>query len=229
MKNSVKIKCLEHEDRPREKLLDKGAAALTEVELLAIMIGSGYEEKSAIELAREILSAYGPKLHQISKMEIGEWLQIKGIGEGKAATLMACFELGRRRRLETALNLKRVECSKDAFEFLLPHLGDLRHEEFWVLLLNRGNNVIAVKKISEGGLAYTSVDPKRIFTVALQHHSNSVVLAHNHPSGNLKPSDDDRRITRKLQAVGVELELSVVDHLIISGNVYFSFADEGLL
>ncbi len=220
---------LGQDERPREKLLSKGASALTEAELLAILIGSGYEEKSAIDLARDILKTNGNMLHELSRLDTRDWLQIKGIGEGKAATLLASFELGRRRRLELAIDRKRVECSKDAFEFLFPYLGDLHHEEFWILLLNRGNNVIAVKKVSEGGLSATLVDPKRIFGAALQHHANSIILAHNHPSGNIAPSEEDKKITRRLRLIGQDLELSVIDHLIISGNVYFSFADEGII
>lgn len=225
----MKIKCLQPAERPREKIWSNGVASLSEVELLALVIGSGYQEKSAIELAREILSEHGPLLHELSKLAMEEWVQIKGIGYSKAAILSACFELGRRRKLESPAKIHRVQCSKDAFEALMPILGDLRYEEFWIMLLNRAHQVIALKKVSEGGLSSTSVDPKRIFNTALQHHANSIILAHNHPSGNLSPSADDKRITEKLKKVGIELELSVIDHLIISGNVYFSFADEGLL
>jgi DNA repair protein RadC len=229
MNTSMKIKNMQEGERPREKIWSNGVAALSEAELLALLIGSGYQEKSAIDLARDILKEHGPLLHQLSKLGIQEWIQIKGIGHGKAALLSACFEIGRRRKLESPAKVHRIQCSKDAFESLMPILGDLRYEEFWVMLLNRAHQIIALKKISEGGLSSTSVDPKRIFNTALQHHAHSIILAHNHPSGNLSPSLEDKRITDKLQKVGVELELSVIDHLIISGNVYFSFADEGLM
>ena len=156
-------------------------------------------------------------------------MQIKGIGPGKATVLFACFELARRRRMEPQAQRKNVGCSQDAFEFLLPYLGDLRHEEFWILLLSRSNTVMGIKRISEGGLSATLVDPKKVFGIALQQRASGIILAHNHPSGALYPSEEDRVITRRLRSVGKELELKVLDHLIIHANAYFSFADEGIL
>ncbi len=210
-------------------MLDKGAASLSNAELLALVIGSGYAEKSALELSREILELHESYLHRLSQLSLEEWMQIKGIGPGKATVLFACFELARRRRMEPQAQRKNVGCSQDAFEFLLPYLGDLRHEEFWILLLSRSNTVMGIKRISEGGLSATLVDPKKVFGIALQQRASGIILAHNHPSGALYPSEEDRVITRRLRSVGKELELKVLDHLIIHANAYFSFADEGIL
>jgi DNA repair protein RadC len=229
MEKSIKIKSLQSDERPREKMLDKGAASLSNAELLALVIGSGYAEKSALELSREILELHESYLHRLSQLSLEEWMQIKGIGPGKATVLFACFELARRRRMEPQAQRKNVGCSQDAFEFLLPYLGDLRHEEFWILLLSRSNTVMGIKRISEGGLSATLVDPKKVFGIALQQRASGIILAHNHPSGALYPSEEDRVITRRLRSVGKELELKVLDHLIIHANAYFSFADEGIL
>ncbi|MBM3428517.1 MAG: DNA repair protein RadC [Bacteroidetes bacterium] len=229
MEKSIKIKSLQCDERPREKMMEKGASSLSNAELLALVIGTGYADKSALELSRDILEMHERYLHRLSQLNLDEWMQIKGIGPSKAAVLHACFELARRRRQEQHVMKKSVTCSKDAFEYLLPFLGDLRHEEFWILLLNRSNTVIGIKRVSEGGLSSTLVDPKKVFGMALQQRASGMILAHNHPSGALYPSDEDRVITRRLRGVGIEMELKVLDHLIIHANAYFSFADEGIL
>ncbi len=229
MEKSVKIKALSTEERPREKMIGKGPGSLSNVELLALLIGSGYADKSAIELSRDILETYDHYLHRLSQLNLMEWMEVKGIGVGKASVLQACFEIARRSRQEIQLVRKKVSCSRDAYEYILPYLGHLQHEEFWIMVLNRSNMVMSAQRISEGGISSTLVDPKKVFGLALRQHASAIILAHNHPSGAIVPSSEDELITQRLRRVGRDLELNVLDHLIIHANAYFSFADEGIL
>ena len=217
------------DDLPRERLMSSGVESLTNKDLIALILGSGSKDVPVMEMANVILEQGFGKLTKLSQFSLQDWMAIKGIGFGKAAVLTAVFELARRRRFEELDKKKSISCSNHAFEYLVKHLGDLTHEEFWILLLNRNNSVITAKRISEGGLTATLVDPKKVFSLALQHHANAIILAHNHPSGSLIPSEHDLDITAKLRAVGKVMELLVMDHLIVHGNAYFSFADQGLL
>lgn len=217
------------DDLPRERLMSSGIESLTNKDLIALILGSGSKDVPVMEMANVILEHGFGKLTKLSQFSLQDWMAIKGIGFGKAAVLTAVFELARRRRFEELDKKKSISCSNHAFEYLVKHLGDLTHEEFWILLLNRNNSVITAKRISEGGLTATLVDPKKVFSLALQHHANAIILAHNHPSGSLIPSEHDLDITAKLRAVGKVMELLVMDHLIVHGNAYFSFADQGLL
>ncbi len=217
------------DDLPRERLMSSGIESLTNKDLIALILGSGSKDVPVMDMANVILEQGFGKLTRLSQFSLQDWMAIKGIGFGKAAVLTAVFELARRRRFEELDKKKSISCSNHAFEYLVKHLGDLTHEEFWILLLNRNNSVITAKRISEGGLTATLVDPKKVFSLALQHHANAIILAHNHPSGSLIPSEHDLDITAKLRAVGKVMELLVMDHLIVHGNAYFSFADQGLL
>ncbi len=228
MKMNEEVWC-SAQDLPREKLMNRGVDALSNQDLIALILGSGSKDVPVMDMAQAILEQGFGKLTKLSQFTFQDWLSIKGIGFGKAALLTAVFELARRRRFEEFEKKKSISCSNHAFEYLVKHLGDLTHEEFWILLLNRNNSVITAKRISEGGLTATLVDPKKVFSLALQHHANAIILAHNHPSGSLIPSEHDLEITAKLRAVGKVMELLVMDHLIVHGNAYFSFADQGLL
>ena len=224
------IRCWAEDDRPREKLINKGRHALSDAELLAILLGTGIRGETAVDLAKRILTDVGGNLIELAKMNAPEMSrQFKGIGLAKAVTIMAALELGNRKRASEALKREKISCSRDAFEYLHSFMGDSQYEEFWMLLLNRANKIISAKSISEGGLAGTVADPKKIFRIALQQQSASIIISHNHPSGNVKPSDADIQLTRKLRDAGNLLDLPVIDHLILGDEKYFSFADEGLL
>lgn len=217
------------EDRPREKLLLKGTSALSEAELIAILIGSGTTKTSAVELAKKVLQLSKNNLNELARMGVKDLMKIKGIGEAKAITIVAALELGRRRKAQDVEEKPKISSSKDAFDLIQGDLMDLPHEEFWVLLLNRMNQVVKKKRISEGGVTGTVADPKIIYKLALEDLATGVIVAHNHPSGNLKPSQSDIDLTRKLKEAGKFLEVQLLDHLIIANRNYFSFADEGLI
>ena len=223
------IKSWAEEDRPREKLLLKGRDVLSDAELIAIIIGSGSREESALGLSQRILNAVGNNLNQLGRCNIKDLMEFKGIGEAKAISITAAMELGRRRQLSSIKDRPKVTSSKDAFNLIAPTIVDLPHEEFWILLLNRSNQVIGRERVSKGGVAGTVVDAKIIFKTALQALASSVILCHNHPSGNLKPSQADIDITKKLKQGGVSIDISVLDHLIVSDRGYYSFADEGVI
>ncbi len=223
------IKSWAEDDRPREKLLAKGPLALSDGELLAILIGSGTRELSAVDLARNILSSVNNSISELSRLSIKELTRFKGIGEAKAINIVAALEIGRRRRLKDSLQKRKIVSSRDAFEIMHPLLSDNNYEEFWIITLNRGNVVNKTLRISEGSLAGTVADPKKIFKLALEDNAASVILCHNHPSGNLTPSKKDSEITQKCKSAGLFLDLPVLDHIIIGADNYFSFADEGLL
>lgn len=216
------------EDRPREKLLLKGKSTLSNAEIIAILLGSGTKTLSAVDLARQILNSVDNDLEQLARLSVKDLTKFKGIGEAKAISIVSALELGRRRKPGLP-NKEIIKSSSDAYEILKPAMMDLSTEQFWLLLLNRANQVIKKIQISSGGVAGTVVDPKVIFKMALEHLSSSIILAHNHPSGNLKPSKNDLDITKKLCSAGETLEVKVIDHLIIANTGYFSFADEGVL
>ncbi|MCU0339456.1 MAG: DNA repair protein RadC [Spirosomaceae bacterium] len=217
------------EDRPREKLLLKGRSALTDAELIAILIGSGTVDLTAVDLAKIILQKAGNNLNELAKLSIKDLMKIKGIGEAKAISIAAALELGRRRKSEEPVKKPRITCSKDAYEQIRPYLQDLPHEEFWLLLLTRANDVIRPVQISQGGVSGTVADPKMIFKAAVEHLASAIILVHNHPSGNLRPSEADRDLTRRLKEAGRLLEIPVLDHLIFTDAGFYSFADEGIL
>jgi len=223
------IKSWAEEDRPREKLLLKGKHVLTDAELIAILISSGNGEETAVELSRRILGKAEYNLNELSKMSVKELMDFKGIGEAKAISIVAALELGRRRKEASVTKRDRITTSKDAVEIFQPLLGDHIHEEFWILFLNRANMVIAKQAISSGGMSGTVVDPKIIFKAALDHKASSIVLCHNHPSGNNQPSEADIKLTKNIVAAGKVLEISVLDHIIVTQNSYYSFADEGMM
>ena len=217
------------EDRPREKLLLKGTSALSEAELIAILIGSGTTKTSAVELAKKVLLLSNHNLNVLARLGVKDLMKIKGIGEAKAITIVAALELGRRRKAQDIDEKPKINSSKDAFDLIQGDLMDLPHEEFWVLLLNRSHQVVKKKRISEGGVSGTVADPKIIYKLALEDLASGIIVAHNHPSGNLKPSQSDIDLTRKLKNAGSVLEVQLLDHLIIANRNYFSFADDGLI
>ncbi|AYQ33519.1 RadC family protein [Runella sp. SP2] len=217
------------EDRPREKLLLKGKGALSDAELIAILIGSGTRELSAVDLSKIILQKASNNLNELAKLSLKDLMKIKGIGEAKAISIAAALELGRRRKDSEVVRRPKITSSKDAYEQIRSYLMDLPHEEFWILLLTRSNEVIRPVQISQGGISGTVADPKIIFKSALEHLASSMILVHNHPSGNLKPSEADKELTRRLVTSGKLLDIPILDHLIISELGYLSFADEGLL
>ncbi len=223
------IKSWAEDDRPREKMLAKSRVVLSDAELLAIIIGSGNNSLSAVELAREILTSVSNNLTELGKLSMNELMRFKGIGEAKASNITAAMELGRRRRLSEGLQQKTIRNSKDAFEIIDPIIGDMTHEEFWIIALNRASRVQRTVRVSEGSVAGTVADPKKIFKMALDHYASGIVLCHNHPSGQVKPSTVDQRLTEKCKMAGQFLEIPVIDHLIVANNKYFSFSDEGLI
>ncbi|MCP3928204.1 MAG: JAB domain-containing protein [Bacteroidetes bacterium] len=227
-KNNLSIKSWSEEDRPREKLLKIGKHNLSDAELLAILLGSGSVNESAVSLAKRILQSVENNLHELGKASIPDLKKFKGIGEAKAITIVAALEIGRRRQLSDIKERPKIQSSHDAYNVIAPLLMDLGHEEFWILLLNRNNRVTGRERISMGGTAGTVVDAKVIFRKALEGKASSIILLHNHPSGNLQPSKADIDITKKLKNAGTTIDISVLDHLIISEKGYYSFADEGV-
>lgn len=227
--SSFSIKNWNQDDQPREKLLYKGKAALSDAELVAILIGSGNREESAVALCKRILASVDNNLNELGKLSIKQLTEFKGIGEAKAITIAAALELGRRRRGELALEKKKITSSNSVFELMQPVIGDLQHEEFWVIYLNNSNKVIQKNQLSKGGITGTLVDVRLVIKSSLEVGATGLVLAHNHPSGALKPSEADKQITSKLKIAAESLDIKVLDHLIITENAYFSFADEGLL
>jgi DNA repair protein RadC len=226
---SFSIKNWSQDDRPREKLRDKGSRVLSDAELLAILIGSGTFQESAVELSKRILSSVGHNLQNLGKLSIAQLLNFKGIGEAKAIKIKAAMELSRRRRESNPTQLDKINTSLSAFEIMQPLLGHLSHEEFWVLYLNRSNKIVAKTQLSKGGMTSTIVDVRIILKQALEHSATAILLAHNHPSGMLKPSISDKQLTQKLKLASESLDIKVLDHIIVTEKSYFSFADESLL
>ena len=216
-------------DKPREKLMLKGKQALSDAELIAILIGSGSRNESAVQLSKRILSSVDNNLNALGKLSIQQLITFKGIGEAKAISVLAAMELGRRRRAEEALELQKITSSKSIFELMQPIIGELSHEEFWIIYLNNSNKVLSKSQLSKGGITGTLVDVRLVFKMVLEMGAVSIILCHNHPSGALKPSDADKQITRKLKLAGESLDIKILDHLIVTENNYFSFADEGIL
>lgn len=221
------IKKWAEEDRPREKLQLHGKQTLSNADLLAILISTGTKSKSAIDLSREILKKCDNNLNELAKLSVKDLVKIDGIGEAKAITIVSAIELGGRRQVEEVKQKKYIGHSKDIFELFKPRIADLKHEEFWVLLLNRGLKVIGEKLVSEGGVSGTMVDAKKVFKIAIDEGAVSIALAHNHPSGEIKPSQEDIDLTKKLNQAGKLLDINVIDHIIVTENKYYSFADEG--
>lgn len=227
----VPVRYWAEEDRPREKMINKGKAALTDAELLAILMNTGTRKETVVGLSKKVLESVGNDLSSLSRLSIQDLMRFNGIGEAKAITIAAALELGRRRRDADAREKVTVKSSRDAFEYIASSLNDKPHEEFWILTLNRANKVTGKHKVSEGGLTGTVADQRIIFKKALDEMACGMVLAHNHPSGMLKPSQADIQLTKRMVEAGKILDISIMDHLILSGSgtQYYSFADEGML
>jgi DNA repair protein RadC len=228
MEQNFSIKNWAEDDKPREKLMLKGKSALSDAELVAILIGSGSRNESAVSLSKRILSSVDNNLNALGKLSLKQLMEFKGIGEAKAISIAAALELGRRRRAEETLELKKITSSKAVFEIMQPIIGELPHEEFWVLYLNNSNKVIYKSQLSKGGITGTVVDVRLLFKTALENNATSIILTHNHPSGKLLASDADKDITKKLKLAGEQLDIKVLDHIIITETGYYSFQDEGI-
>ncbi len=226
---SFSIKHWSNADKPREKLLQKGRGVLSEAELIAILIGSGNKNESAVALSQRILASVDNNLSALGKLSIKQLMQFKGIGQAKAITIVAALEIGRRRRTEDAIQQKSISSSAMVFEIMQPIIGELQHEEFWIIYLNNANTIIQKNQISKGGITGTLVDTRLVLKTALQVGATALILAHNHPSGTLKPSEADKHITQKLKNAANSLDIKVLDHLIVTEKAYFSFADKGVL
>lgn len=227
--NRLTIKDWALEDRPREKMIVYGIQQLSDSELIALLIGSGTQHATAVDLARQILGSLGNNLDRLGKLTIRDLLKFKGVGKARAIAIMAAMELGRRRKLSEAPDENKITSSQDVYCLMSPLLSDIPHEEFWILLLNRSNKVTEKRRISQGGISGTVTDIRMILKLAIENLSSSVILCHNHPSGNLQPSEADRSITGKLKEAANLMDIAVLDHIIIAGRAYFSFADENEL
>ena len=226
---SFSIKNWSQDDQPREKLLYKGKVALSDAELVAILIGSGNRQESAVALCKRILASTDNNLSQLGKLSIKQLMEFKGIGEAKAITIIAALELGRRRRGGEALDKMKITSSKSVFELMQPVIGELPHEEFWIIYLNNSNKVIHKNQLSKGGITGTLVDTRLVLKTALEVGAVGLILTHNHPSGTLNPSQADKDVTSKLKIAAQSLDIKVLDHLIITEQSYFSFADQSIL
>ena len=226
---SIKIYELAEEDRPREKLLLKGKSTLSDAELIAILIGTGTAACSAVDLSRMLLASVGNNLATVARMSVSDLCKFKGIGEAKAISIISALELGRRRKEQEPPKLLKITSSRQVYELMRPDLYDESVEQVYLLLLNRSNGLIKKERVSLGGTTASVVDPKVVFRFALEQGAHSLILIHNHPSGNLLPSDTDKRLTQRLQKIGKELEILLLDHLIYTDHGYFSFADEGIM
>lgn len=223
------IKYWAEDDQPREKLMFKGKSALSDAELIAILIGSGSRNESAVELSKRILASVDNNLNALGKQSLQQLMSFKGIGEAKAITIAAAMELGRRRRDEEGIDLKKITSSRAVFEIMQPLIGELPHEEFWILYLNNSNKVTYKAQLSKGGITGTIVDVRLVFKLALEQNATGIILVHNHPSGTLQASEPDKQITRQLKMAGQSLSINVLDHVIVTEKDYFSFADAGIL
>ena len=227
--NSFSIKNWSQDDQPREKLRDKGKSALSDAELVAILIGSGNREESAVDLCKRILASVDNNLNALGKVSLKQLMDFKGIGEAKAITIAASLELGRRRKLEGAVKLEQITSSRDVYDIMQPVLGELCHEEFWILYLNNSNKILQKQQLSKGGITGTLVDVRLVLKQALEVGATALILCHNHPSGTLKASQADIDITKKLKVAALSLDIKVLDHIIVTEKAYFSFADENIL
>mgnify|MGYP003587025703 CR=1 FL=1 len=229
LKEIMSIKFLAEDDRPREKFISKGKNSLSDAELLAIIMGSGNREDSAVELGRKILNSVENNWHNLSKLYISDLMKFKGIGEAKAISIATALEIGRRRAAQEVPEKIKIGQSTDLYKVLQPHLSDLQTEEFWAIFLNQSNRIVGKSKLTSGGINQSVVDVRVLFKTAIEHFATAIVIAHNHPSGNLKPSSEDLKITKQIKEGGKLLNIELLDHLIITQNSYFSFADEDLL
>ena len=221
------IKSWATEDRPREKLMSKGASALSAAELLAILISSGNKKESAVDLSKRILASVQYNIHELAKLSVKELTAFHGIGPAKAIAILTALELGKRRQLETFIQKPKISSSQEVFSMMQPLMGSLAHEEFWVLYLNNSNEVLSKHQLSKGGITATLVDVRLLFKKAIEMSAVAIVICHNHPSGTLNPSREDKQITKKIKDGGLSLDIKLLDHLIITEKSYFSFADNG--
>lgn len=226
---TITIKDWSEEDQPREKLLNKGERALSDAELVAILIGSGSRNESAVALSQRILKSVDNNLQALGKLSLSQLMEFKGIGQAKAITIAAAMELGRRRKDEEPKRLRQITSSQSVFQLMQPLLGELPHEEFWIIYMNNSNKVIRKEQLSKGSITGTLVDVRLVYKTALEIFATSIILCHNHPSGKLAPSTADRELTRKLKDAGECLDVKVLDHVIVTQQGYYSFADEGIL
>lgn len=226
---SLKITEWAVEDRPREKLTRKGTASLSDAELLAILISSGTRDKSAVDLGRELLNMANNNLNSLGKLSVTDLRKIRGIGPARAVVISAAMELGRRRKLAEIPETHVIKCSRDVADIFQPLLADLCHEEFWILFLNRSNKVIDRMKLSHGGISGTVTDVRLVMKKAIEYLASGIIVCHNHPSGNLNPSESDTKITQKIKEAGNLMDIQLLDHLIITDKEYYSFADNGIL
>ena len=229
VKENVTIKSWAEEDRPREKLISKGRSVLSDAELIALLISSGNREETAVELSRRILNAVNNNLGELGKLSVNDLTKFKGIGEAKAISIVAALELGRRRKETDSVKREKIITSKDAYNLFKPLLVDLPHEALWTLFLKRSNSLIKKEMISRGGVTGTVADAKIIFKLATENLTSSLILCHNHPSGNTQPSEQDIKLTKKIKEAGALLDIQVLDHVIVCENGYYSFADEGMM
>lgn len=225
----MNLKSLAEDDRPREKFLLKGKAAVSDSELLAIIMGSGNREESAVELARRILNSVDNNWHRLSQLSIKDLMKFKGVGEAKAVSIATALEIGNRKSQQEVLERLQITSSQDAFEILQAHLADLPTEEFWAIFINHQNKVLYKNCLFRGGISSSVADVRIIFKTALEHFSTRIIVAHNHPAGSLKPSREDIGVTQKIKESGKLLDIELLDHLIIAQNKYYSFKDEGML
>lgn len=228
-KGKLSIKSWSTDDRPREKMMLKGITALSDAELIAILIGSGSREESAVALSKRILQSVSTNINELAQLSLEDLMKFKGIGEAKAITIVTALELGKRRQLETALEVPKINSSKKVFDIMQPIIGFLKHEEFWILFLNNANKLIHKEQISKGGLTATLVDNRLILKKALTYNAIGIIMVHNHPSGKLAASKADKELTVKLKQAAELLDIKVLDHLIVTQNSYYSFADDGVL
>ncbi|KQM50047.1 RadC family protein [Chryseobacterium sp. Leaf201] len=225
----MSIKFLAEDDRPREKFLQKGKNSLSDSELLAIIMGSGSKDETAVELGQKILASVDNNWHLLSLLSIQDLMKFKGVGQVKAISIATALEIGRRRARQEISEIKVISGSNDAYQIFKNQMSDLRTEEFWAIFLNQRNKIIHTAKLTEGGISQSIVDVRVLFKTALDHFSTGIIVAHNHPSGNLKPSREDIDITQKIKEAGKILGIQLLDHLIITQNSYFSFSDDGIL
>ena len=225
----MSIKSLAEDDRPREKFLLKGKSAVSDSELLAIIMGSGNRTESAVELARRILNSVDNNWHRLAQLSIKDLTKFKGVGEAKAISIATALEIGNRKSQQEVLERQQISSSRDAYDVLQPYLSDLSTEEFWVIFLNHQNKILYKACLFRGGIASSVADVRVIFKSALEHFSTGIIVSHNHPAGSLKPSQQDIDITKKIKDAGKLLDIELLDHLIIAQNKYFSFRDEDLL
>lgn len=227
--NRITLKNWAEEDRPREKLMLKGASALSDSELLAILIGSGTRDETAVEVCKHILASADNDLNKLARFGVSDLTKTKGIGPAKGVTIVAALELGRRRKDAEVKEVKKISSSRDAYHILYPYLSDLNHEEIWVLLMNRSNQVVSKMLMSKGGISSTVIDVRLILREALNVYASGIILGHNHPTNNCMPSEQDIRITKKLKEAAKLMDINLLDHLILCGDKYYSFADENMM